>query len=143
MTIEPDEKEMCSCGCRGCLEQFASATGIVRLAKKMYPDEYNEDELSAKYIFDKAKAGDEKAANVAEMLYKYLGIALSNMAKVMSPEAVLFGGGVAAAGSILCEGVNKYYKEYSLHALKDTPIKLATLGNMAGMYGSVKMVLKD
>lgn len=143
MTIEPDEKEMCSCGCKGCLEQFASATGIVRLAKKMYPNEYGKGKVDAKYLFDHAKKGDEKACDVVEMLYKYLGIALSNMAKVMSPEAFLIGGGVAGAGSILCEGVNKYYREYSLHALKDTPIKLAGLGNMAGMYGAVRMVLNE
>lgn len=143
MTIDPDEKELCSCGCRGCLEQFASAMGIVRLAKKMYPNEYSSKNIDAKILFDNARKGDAKACDVVEMLYKYLGIALSNMATVMSPDIFLIGGGVAGAGSILCDGVNKYYNEYAFHAHKDTPIKLASLGNMAGMYGSVKMVLKD
>lgn len=141
ITVEPDEEEACGCGCHGCLEQYASATGVVRIAKKEFPEKYSSKEISAKDIFDGAKAGDDSAAAIVRLFSKYLGTALSNVAAVMSPEAFVIGGGVANAGVIITEGLKEYYREYSMYALKDTPIELALLGNRAGMYGSVKMVL--
>lgn len=141
ITVEPDEEAVCGCGCHGCLEQYASATGIVRLAKKEFPDKFSPDGISAKDIFDAAKAGDESALDIVRTFSKYLGVALSNVAAVMSPEAFVIGGGVAKAGSIITEGVKEYYRKYTMYALKDTPIELARLGNRAGMYGAVRMVI--
>lgn len=141
ITVEPDEEAVCGCGCHGCLEQYASATGVVRLAKKEFPDKYSSDGVSAKDIFDDAKAGDESAFKIVRTFSKYLGVALSNVAAVISPDAFVIGGGVAKAGTIITEGVREYYRNYSLYALKDTPIELAQLGNRAGIYGAVKMVI--
>lgn len=141
ITVEPDEEEVCGCGCHGCLEQYASATGIVRLAKKHFPDKYSSDDVSAKDIFDAAKSGDETALDIVKIFSKYLGTALSNIAAALSPEAFVIGGGVANAGNIIIENIRQYYVKYSMYALKETPIALAGLGNRAGMYGAVKMVL--
>lgn len=139
LTVNADETEHCGCGARGCLEQYASATGVVRLAKQLFPEKYGK-ELTAKDIFDEAKAGDEKALVIVDEFARYLGIALSGVAKVVAPQAFVIGGGVAAAGNIIIDTVKKYYDEYSLFALKNLPIVLASLGNSAGMYGSVRMV---
>lgn len=141
ITVEAGEEDTCGCGCKGCLEQYASATGIVRMARKMYPETYKED-VTAKDIFDAAKEGCEKAENVVEKFASYLGTALSNVANVVSPEVFIIGGGVAAAGQIITEKVSNYYRQYSMYALKDTDIRLAALGNDAGIYGCVKMVIK-
>lgn len=140
LTVNADETDYCGCGARGCLEQYASATGVVRLAKKTFPEVYNKDDITAKDIFDDAKAGNDKALVIVDMFAKYLGIALAGVAKVTAPEAFIIGGGVAAAGSIIIDNVRKYYDEYSLYALKNVPIILASLGNSAGVYGSVRMV---
>ncbi len=145
ITVEPNETESCGCGCHGCLEQYASATGVVRLAKKEINDHPESvlfskgDSLSAKDIFDAAKSGDEYACKIVERSVRYLGIALSNIASVCDPQLFLIGGGVAAAGNIIIEGAKKYYDEYSLKALKNKEIVLAELGNDAGMLGCIRL----
>lgn len=139
ITVEPEESEACGCGCRGCLEQYASATGIVDIAKKRFG--ICKENLTAKDIFDAAKAGDEKALKTVDIFAAYLGTALSNIANVIAPEIFIIGGGVSAAGNIIIEKVMEYYEKNSMYALRDIPARLAKLGNMAGMYGAIKMVI--
>ena len=139
-----NETEVCGCGNKGCLEQYASATGIVRLAKKyMKADSClaGRDKISAKMIFDEAKAGDAYCQETVERFGRYLGIALSNVAHVVDPEAFVIGGGVSRAGEIILNVVEKYYNENAMFALKDKEFRLAELGNDAGIYGAVRMVL--
>lgn len=142
--VEINEMEVCGCGNKGCLEQYASATGIVRLAKKyMKADSClaGRDKISAKMIFDGAKAGDAYCQETVERFGRYLGIALSNVAHVVDPEAFVIGGGVSRAGEIILNVVEKYYNENAMFALKDKEFRLAELGNDAGIYGAVRMVL--
>lgn len=142
--VEINETEVCGCGNKGCLEQYASATGIVRLAKKyMKADSClaGRDKISAKMIFDEAKAGDAYCQETVERFGRYLGIALSNVAHVVDPEAFVIGGGVSRAGEIILNVVEKYYNENAMFALKDKEFRLAELGNDAGIYGAVRMVL--
>ncbi len=142
--VEINETEVCGCGNKGCLEQYASATGIVRLAKKyMKADSClaGRDRISAKMIFDEAKAGDAYCQETVERFGRYLGIALSNVAHVVDPEAFVIGGGVSRAGEIILNVVEKYYNENAMFALKDKEFRLAELGNDAGIYGAVRMVL--
>lgn len=143
--VEDNETDLCGCGNSGCLEQYASATGIVRLANKYmrqdsaiagYPS------LSAKKVFDHAKDGDEYCLEIIEKFGKYLGTALSNIACVIDPEAIVIGGGVSRAGQIILDIVEKWYNEKSMFALKNKQFRLAELGNDAGIYGCVKMVMK-
>lgn len=148
--MSSDETEYCGCGKRGCLEQYASATGIVRMTKKVleeksYPSGMDTklelEKLSAKYIFDLAKAGDEVAQFIAEETAKYLGIALAQIACIVNPEVFVIGGGMATAGDYLVEMIQKHYKDHAFHAAKNGKFILASLGNDAGIYGCAKLAL--
>ena len=143
MKVNMDETRVCGCGNKGCLEQYASATGIVNMAKENVPEgSYLADKkVTAKAVFDGAKEGDAYCMKVVEKFGRYLGVALSNVAHVVDPEAFVIGGGVSAAGQILLDVVEKYYNENSMFALKNKSFHLAELGNDAGIYGAVRMVL--
>ena len=147
ITVNPDEIEACNCGQYGCLEQYASATGIVRMAKRKLAKSddatvlRNYDPLTAKDIFDEAKNGDEVAKELVDELGEILGSALSNLACVVNPEVIVVGGGVSKAGAILIDTVQDHFKENAFYALKETRFALATLGNDAGMYGCMAMLL--
>lgn len=146
ITINPNETVTCNCGKKGCLEQYASATGIVREAKKALAATTQKstlrdfEELTAKDIFDEAKKGDELAMEMVEQLSRYLGLTLAHVAHTVDPQAFVIGGGVSRAGEILTENIEKYYRMYSMNALKDKVFTLATLGNDAGIYGSAKLI---
>ena len=147
--VKHDETDSCNCGNKGCLEQMASATGIVRLAKKALAASDQEsalraagDKLSAKKVFDAYKAGDALAADIVEEFGDYLGGALATFATVVDPDVILIGGGVSRAGQPLVDVVEKYYKKYAFTPCKETPIRLAELGNDAGIYGSAKLVVE-
>ena len=139
--------EPCNCGNVGCLEQVASATGLVRLAKmqlekdKETPSVLRGRTFDAKDIWDAVKAGDELADAVAEKFGLYLGRALAAFACVVDPEVYVIGGGVSKAGPILLDYVQKYYRQYAFPACKNAKFGLAILGNDAGIYGAAKLVL--
>lgn len=145
--INHEETEACNCGNRGCLEQYTSATGIVRVAKKMLAatDEASTlrdaDPLTAKDVLDAMKAGDALAVKIMDEVGEQLGGALAVFAAVVDPEAIVIGGGVSKAGQPLIDCIEKHYKKYAFSLCKDTPIIIATLGNDAGIYGAAKMVL--
>lgn len=147
ITVNPDEIEACNCGQYGCLEQYTSATGIVRMAKRKLAktDDLTTlrkiEILTAKDIFDEAKAGDLVAKELVDELGEILGSTLSNLACVVNPEIIVIGGGVSKAGRILIETIQEHFKETSFHALKETRFELATLGNDAGIYGCMAMLL--
>lgn len=142
------ETECCGCGKKGCLEQYASATGIVRMTKK-YLDAHKDTDsslrsietFSAKDIFDAAKAKDEAAVVMVSELGRMLGKGLAQIACVVNPEAFVIGGGVAKAGDILLDAIREHYVEYAFHASRDTEFRLASLGNEAGIYGGVKLII--
>ena len=144
--VEDNETDCCGCGNKGCLEQYASATGVVRLAKKMLSETSQDSvlrngEISAKAVFDGVKAGDALAVKVAEQFGKYLGNALTNIAAIVDPEVFVIGGGVSKAGEVLLTYIKKYYLETAFHGCKETRFELATLGNDAGIYGTAKLIL--
>ena len=148
--IAEDALEACGCGNHGCLEQYASATGVVRLAKRHLASSTDEsalraaqekDELSAKAVFDAVKEGDKLACEVADEFGMYLGKGFAMIAAVVNPEVFVLGGGVSKAGEILCDYVSKYYEKYAFHGCKNAGFKLAMLGNDAGIYGAAKLVL--
>ena len=147
ITVNHDEIEACNCGQYGCLEQYASATGVVRMAKRKLAKTNDEtalrkyEPLTAKDIFDEAKAGDEVALGLVDEVGAILGSALSNMACVVNPEIIVIGGGVSKAGSILTDAIQKHYQETAFFACRDAKFALAQLGNDAGMYGCVQLLL--
>ena len=147
MGVVYDETECCNCGKKGCLEQVASATGIVKETKKLLANEGMDsslrsyDTFTAKDVFDEAKKGDALALMAVDKLGEYIGIALSHIACVVDPDAFIIGGGVSKAGDFLIDAIQKHYVERAFTQCRKTPIKLATLGNSAGIYGSAKLVL--
>ena len=147
MTMDLSETDVCNCGKRGCLEQYASATGIVRMANKALNDSDRPSKLrevqyiSAKEIFDAAKTGDDLAMELVDELGKKLGLAMAQVAAVVDPEVFVIGGGVSRAGQIIIDATEKYFKQYAFHACRNTTFELAVLGNDAGMYGGARAVL--
>lgn len=116
LCVNYEETDHCGCGNTGCLEQYASATGItrlanIRLAKDDAKSVLREQEVSAKTVFDAVKAGDAVAKEIAEEFGKYLGHAMANLAAVADPSAIVIGGGVSKAGEVLIEYVEKNFKE--------------------------------
>ena len=144
--VNPEETAGCGCGGHGHLEQYASATGIVRLAKKKLLDETVDSALrtfvplTAKDIFDEAKKGDKVAIELTEELGKYLALALTHVAAIADPQAFVIGGGVSRAGVILTETIERHYNQNILRALRGKKFMLAELGNDAGIYGAMSMI---
>lgn len=146
LCVNYEETDHCGCGNTGCLEQYASATGITRLANiRLAKDDTSSvlrgQEVSAKTVFDAVKAEDAVAKEIAEEFGKYLGHAMANLAAVADPSAIVIGGGVSKAGEVLIEYVEKNFKERAFFANKDTEFVLATLGNDAGICGAAKLIL--
>ena len=145
--VNYDETEVCGCGNRGCLEQYASATGIVYETKKALKD-FKEattlrdlDEVTAKDIFDAAKEGDTFAKERVDDLGQKLALAAGNIALMVDPEVFVIGGGVSRAGQILLDAVNAHFKKYTFGKAQETGFVLATLGNDAGIYGAASLML--
>lgn len=149
ITVNPDEEATCNCGNHGCLEQYASATGVVRIAKKLLAASKEESSLrtletvTAKDVFDAAKAGDHLVVEAVEVLGKYLGLVVANVALTVDPDVFVIGGGVSKAGQVLIDVITKYYHKFA-KIIGDNKAKvvLAKLGNDAGIYGAARMVLK-
>lgn len=144
--VNPHETELCGCGGHGHLEQYASATGIVRLAKKRLAEDNTETKLrgfntlTAKNIFDCAKESDAVAMELVGLLGKYLASALKHVAATVDPQVFVIGGGVSKAGEILLNAVRAHYNENLLYALQNKEFCLAKLGNDAGIYGSARLL---
>jgi len=152
MIVEPDETATCGCGGHGHLEQYASATGVVRMAMDALA-ENNEmagnsslngiKKMTAKDVFNHAKNGDGLALRLVDRLGLYLGRALSHVSAVVDPQVFVIGGGVSKAGDILLDVIKKHYNDNILHALKGKEFRLAELFNDAGIYGCAKMVISQ
>ena len=148
ITVEPQETDRCGCGKRGCLEQYASANGIVRLAKRMLsqcdtPSQLRElDTFTSKDICDLAREGEEMASAILDRCANYLGLAMSYVSCTTDPQVFIVGGGMSRAGTVLTNAVARHYRQYAFHASIQTPIVIASLGNDAGIYGCAAMVLK-
>lgn len=147
LVVKPDETQKCGCGKTGCLEQYASATGIARLAKDRLAVNTKEtilcaENITAKDVFDAVKAGDEVAKEVAEEFGAYLGYALSNVGAILEPDAFVIGGGVSRAGEILLDYIKKYYVEKAFSTCESVKFVLAKLENDAGIYGAAKLALE-
>ena len=148
MKVRDNETATCGCGKKGCLEQYGSATGVVRLAKIALAENPDTDSplrkldpLTAKDVFDYAKTGDELSLSIVDEVGKMLGEAIAHITCVLDPDVIVIGGGVSRAGQILLDAVLKHYTPAAFHASRHSDFKLAVLGNDAGMYGAVRMIL--
>ena len=149
MIVQPDGYQ-CTCGNHGCLEQYASATGVVHLAQDL-AEEYegdsklkamidNGDEITSKIVFDLAKEHDYLANRVVDKVTYYLGLASANISNTLNPEYMVIGGGVSAAGDFLLERVQKNFEKFAFPTVRNsTKLKLAELGNDAGVIGAASL----
>ena len=146
-TMTRHETMSCGCGKKGHLEQYVSATGIARKAQELLSESNRPSALrdaqylSAKEVFECAKNGDELSLEIVEFVGDTLGRALASISCVVDPDIFLIGGGVSKAGDILLDTIQTHFRKYAFHASENVKFALATLGNDAGMYGAVKMVL--
>lgn len=146
--IEDRETEECGCKNKGCLEQYSSATGIVRIAQARLamddtPSVLRHKRLSAKAVFDAVKENDKVAEEIAEEFGEYLGKGLAIVSSVVNPEIFVIGGGVSKAGDVLLPYIMEPFQKYAFGPCKDTKFALATLGNDAGIYGAAALVLQE
>ncbi|MTD41368.1 ROK family glucokinase [Erwinia sp. CPCC 100877] len=152
VTVDPGGFE-CTCGKRGCLETVSSATGVVRVARHM-SEEYAGDsklkqaiddgqDVSSKDIFEYAQAEDPFALMVVDKVCYYLGLAIGNIGNTLNPSSVVIGGGVSAAGEFLRSRVQSYFEEFTFPEVRNsTQVKLAELGNEAGVIGAASLALQ-
>lgn len=146
--VEDNETDRCGCGKKGCLEQYGSATGIVRIANRVLEETdeasvLRDGEITAKSVCDAAKAKDAVAIKVMEKFGEYLGRGLASIACVVNPEIFVIGGGVSKAGEMLFDYIRPNYEKYVFHGSKNTKFALATLGNDAGIVGAARLVLEQ
>lgn len=147
MTVDPYETESCTCGKKGCLEQYASARGMVRVAEKFLaewdgPSLLREKgRITPKDLWDCAKAGDRAAEKITDFVCHRLGIALANAAYLVDPEMFVIGGGVSAAGELLLEKTKKVYRVNVFPHSREKKFALAKLGNDAGIQGAAALLL--
>lgn len=149
IVVNHQDGRQCNCGSTGCLETIASATGI----KKEYIDMAKELNLpaklvskgrvSAKAIFKEAKLGDELSVAVIDRISFYLGYACHILSVTTNPDIIVIGGGVSKAGDFLLSRIDKEFRKYKFISAQNTKIKLAILGNDAGMYGAAMLILND
>ena len=140
------ETDKCGCGKKGCLEQYASATGIarlarIRLAKNDDPSLLRGQKITAKAVFDALKQGDRVAKDIVEEFGSYLGYAFADVAAIVDPSVIVIGGGVSKAGPILIKYVEKYFMEKAFFANEGTIFQIAELGNDAGICGAARLIL--
>ena len=147
--LNPKKTEACGGEECGYVEQYCSATGVVRVAKHYLQETDADstlrtlDNMTCKDVFDAAKAGDAVALEILERIYNYMGLFLASLCCVVDPEMVVLGGGVSKAGQVLLDGAKRYFDKYVFHACRQTRFALASLGNDAGAYGAFKLVLDE
>lgn len=143
--VDFNNKRKCTCGLYDCVEEYASATGVVKTALEkietlQIKTMLTEQKLTSKYIFDCAKAGDILALHVVEDMVEKLATALSQIANTINPEAFVIGGGVSKAGAFLLDRLQKRFNELAFFSVRDTAFHLARLGSDAGMYGCCALI---
>ena len=148
LTVNRAETRTCGCGKKGCLEQYSSATAIMRMAREGLESSdrpsllRNFAEVTGKEIFQAYGQGDELAGEIVKEFAEYLGLGLSHVAAVVDVEAFVIGGGVSKNGQVVIDVIKAEYEKNVMFALKNKEFRLAELGNDAGMYGAVRMVME-
>ena len=147
ITLNRDETRTCGCGRRGCLEQYASAQGIVRLyleeceRRGVTPVnvEHATDTLS---VFRALAGGDECAKLAVDKMCDYLALAMSQISCIVEPDMYLVARGVAGAFATFAPELREKFAEYALKPCKEARIEAASLGNQAAMYGCAYEALR-
>lgn len=142
--------EPCTCGSRGCLERYCSATAIIRMAREevaIHPEskmlemvDGNPEKIHAKIVFDAAHAGDTTAQSLMERYISYLSQAIANIVNFLDPEVIVLGGGVSNAGDFLLNGVRENFPKFVNFRDQPLPdVRIAKLGAEAGIIGAAML----
>ncbi len=151
-TVIQVDGAQCSCGRRGCWEAYSSATGLINMTKakmneaadsKMWEIAGSLDKVNGKTAFDAMRMGDIAGIEVVDKYIKYLACGLVNMINIFQPEVIVIGGGVCKEGENLTVPLQKYIdrEDYARNNKKRTNVKIATLGNDAGIIGAAMLGL--
>ncbi len=140
--------EKCTCGRRGCWEQYASATALIAQTKDAMQHNQNSimwylvkdniDEVNGRTAFDAMRQGDDAAQKVVEKYIYYVATGIINIINALQPEIICIGGGIGHEGDFLLEPLRRHVvrERYSIYAAKQTRIEAAVLGNDAGIFGA-------
>ena len=148
LIVEPNGRN-CGCGNNGCLETYASATGIRRTALNLIDNtgtpsslrKIEREKLTAKDVSIAAAAGDRLALDVWDITAHYLAIGIATAAAITAPEAVFLFGGPTKAGDLLMTPLKKYIDKYMMSSMKDTKIMFSKLGEDAAILGASALAL--
>lgn len=146
INVNPNEPEACGCGCHGCLEQYASARGLIRLYREEcaasgadeVPIAHATDALA---VFEAARANNPEAMRACERLADYLARAMSIIAAIVDPEMFILGGGMCGGWDTFGDTCLEKYRAYAIPGCRDTLIRVATLGNDAGFLGAARQAI--
>lgn len=146
INVEPDETEACGCGCHGCLEQYASARGLIRLYREECEKDGTEPveiahATDALAVFEAARSGNVQATHACVRLGRYLARALAAVAVVVDPGAFVVGGGMSGGWDTFGQACLEHYRKVTLPGCRETPIRPAALGNDAGFIGAARQAL--
>lgn len=147
ITVNRQEVVNCTCGNKGCLEQYFSPFGIVRVAKRQLSSSLTRSALRHKAylsyvdVVDAARSGDKLAQDVLEKVTTYAGEVLASVCCVVNPDTIVLGGELCKQGKFLVDGLAQYFRKYVFHANKDVRFLTAALGDDAAIYGAFKLVL--
>ena len=145
VTVEP-EGAACACGNQGCLEVYASATGIVRLAREMNLRNAKERgaDLTAEMIYRMGERGDERAREVFRRMGRYLGIGLASIINALDPEIIVIGGGAAGGWDLFIEHARAEINRRAFsEPQREVSIRRAICGDDAGLLGAAKLAFEN
>ncbi len=145
--------ERCTCGRRGCLEAYASATALIKQTKRAMNRAKNSvmwdicggqlKNVDGKTAFDGMRAGDEAAAKAVNTYIGYLAEGLINICNIFRPDAILLGGGICAEGEALLQPLKERVSAAVFGGMNYAPVEIltASLGNDAGVYGAARLAM--
>ncbi|MFZ3386282.1 MAG: ROK family protein, partial [Candidatus Hydromicrobium sp.] len=150
MIVDPEAREICACGGKGCFEAMVSTSRILRMAKdkyKEYPDSIifnnnSPDGIDISDVFDASNKGDKLALDLMNDAIKWFGIGISNIILMYDPQIVIIQGIFTKSGEYFLENLRKIINKISLFSIKrETEIKYSKLGDKAGVLGAASYVL--
>lgn len=143
--------EKCTCGRKGCLEAYASATALIRQAQKAMESDKdslpwkltdgNKENVNGKIVFDALREGDKTAEKVVKKYTEYLAAGVTNVINAFHPQAIVLGGGIRAAGDVFLTPLKSEVNRGIFGGTKFAPVEIvmARLGNDAGIYGAAAL----
>ena len=138
-TVDPFSGLKCKCGNTGCLELFASATAIVRMASEL-----GMNELTAEEVYDAGRNGDQQALSVFKRFGMYLGIGLANLINLIDPQIIVITGGASNGWELFANEMYRQVGERAFRAIaQQVKIARAECGDNAGLLGAAKIALQD